>query len=136
MNYLLFSASFSFTRLALSILFVSLALLVLVIAYRKLLAYLGKGNPVKEDYCVLYSLEEPISRGEVQIYFTCEKEKEVAVHLYNEQMEQLMVIKEDHFGAGGHIVTFDTSKVANGNYFYGLKTENQKTMKKMLIRND
>jgi len=75
MIFLFFSPSFSFTRLALAVLFVSLAILVLVIAYRKLLAYLGKGNPVKEDYCVLYSLEEPISTAQVQIYFTCEAKK-------------------------------------------------------------
>lgn len=135
MIFLLFSPSFSFTRLALAVLFVSLAILVLVIAYRKLLAYLGKGNPVKEDYCVLYSLEEPISTAQVQFYFTCEVKKYVQIILFDEQMKEIRVIKEGDFETGGHIVTFDTSTVENGQYFYGLKTENQKTMKKMIIRN-
>ena len=135
MIFLLFSPSFSFTRLALAVLFVSLAILVLVISYRKLLAYLGKGNPVKEDYCILYSLEEPISTAQVQIYFTCEAKKNVQIVLFDEQMKEIRVLKEGDFEPGGHIVTFDTATVQNGQYFYGLKSENQKTMKKMIVNN-
>ena len=61
---------FSIEKVLLGVLFVSLALLVLIIAYRKLLAYLGKGSPAPKDYCVLYSIEQDPVVGEVEIYFT------------------------------------------------------------------
>jgi hypothetical protein len=127
--------TYSVGKVVVGILFVSLALLVLIIAYRKLLAYLGKGNPVKEDYCVLYGLEEPEVKGLVEFYFTTEAPKQVRLELLNEDMSFNSLIKEGDFGKGGHIVRYETKDLQNGNYFYCLRTENQKTMKKMKVNN-
>ncbi len=126
--------TYSFGKLAVAILFVTLALLVLYIAYRKLLAYMGKGEPVKEDYCTLYSLEKSEVNGEVEIYFTTEVPKEVIIELLNADLEILELIKSEKFSSGGHIVRFDCSQLSDGVYFYSLRTDNQKTMKKMIVR--
>lgn len=127
--------TYSFGKVAVGILFVSLGLLVLVISYRKLLAYLGKGNPVKEDYCVLYSLDNPTAKGEVELYFTTESKRAVVLELLNKDLGFIEVIREGEFGKGGHIVRFDTTKLSNGEYYYCLRTDNQKTMKKMMVTN-
>ena len=127
--------TYSFGKLAVGVLFVSLAILVLIIAYRKLLTYLGKGNPVKEDYCVLYGLEVAEATGEVEFYFTTESPRNVCLELLNGDMTFNRVIREGDFGKGGHIVRFETKEIENGNYFYCLKTDNQKTMKKMKVNN-
>jgi len=126
---------FSIGRVLLGILCVSLALLVLIIAYRKLLAYLGKGTPAPKDYCVLYSVENDPVAGEVEIYFTTTFEKQVAIELYQSDLSVIAVLKEGSFSSGGHIIRFDSSTYPNGNYFYGLRTDNQKTVKKMRIVN-
>lgn len=126
---------FSIGRVLLGVLFVSLALLVLIIAYRKLLAYLGKGTPAPKDYCVLYSIEQDPVSGEVEIYFTTDAEKEVAIEVYNQDMTLLKTLKENPFKKGGHIIRFDSNEFSNGEYFYGLRTENQKTVKKMRVVN-
>ena len=87
------------------------------------------------DYCVLYSLESPTVKGEVEIYFTTEQARDAKIILLDADMNELQVIKEDKFSSGGNIVRFDTTKVENGNYFYALVTDNQKTTKKMKIQN-
>ena len=114
----------------------TLSLLVLIIAYRKLLAYLGKGQPVSKDYCTLYSLEEDPASGEIEIYFTTEAKKKVVLELLDHQGDMLHVIKEGEFASGGHIVRFEIGNLANGAYAYQLRTENQKTFKRFRIQNE
>jgi len=118
------------------ILCVSLALLVLLIAYRKLLRYLGKGAPPKEDYCVLYSLENETASGEVQFYFTCESPKSIVLELLQEDMTLVLELANKTVDAGGHIIRFDTKTIGDGSYYYRLRTENQKTMKRIRVANN
>lgn len=126
---------YSVERVLLGVLFVSLALLVLIIAYRKLLAYFGKGTPSPKDYCILYSIEKDPARGEIEIYFTTTRQKHVSIEIFNFELVLLKVVKEGVFSEGGHIVRFDSSEFSNGDYYYGLRTDNQKTVKKMKISN-
>lgn len=122
-------------KLIIGILSVSLAVLILVIAYKKLLAHLGKGSLPKEDYCVLYSLEENPSKGTIDFYFTAEKIKEVTIHILDENYNLVREIWKNEAQIGGNIVKFDTHTLSNGNYYYALVSDNQKTMKKMAIAN-
>lgn len=127
--------TYSFSKVLVGILVVSLAVLVLAIAYKKFLAYLGKGAPVKEDYCVLFPLEVQPAKGEVQIYFESKQVKDIRIELLNKDLSFHSLIIAKQFTEGGNIVTFDTLKVENGTYFYALISDNQKTMKKIDIEN-
>lgn len=127
---------YSIGKVLVGILCVSLAVLVLFIAYRKLLAYLGKGSPAPKDYCVLYSLEISPSKGEVEFYFTTVAPKHVSIEILNEDMSLNKVVSAKECDEGGHIIRFDTTELSNGNYYYCLRSENQKTMKKMVVAND
>jgi hypothetical protein len=127
---------YSIGKTIVAVLMVTLALLVLYIAYKKLLAYLGKGVPVQRDYCVLYSLEVQPSKGELEIYFTTESPREVTIELLNSDMSLNKVVVSGKYEEGGHIIRFNSAEVPNGEYFYSLRTDNQKTMKKMAILND
>lgn len=117
------------------VLIFTLALLVFVISYKKLLAYLGKGAIPKEKYCVLYSLETEPASGEIQFYFTSEVKKEVKLQLLDGQYNFIREIYNRECRTDGNIIPFNTNELNNGVYFYCLVTENQKTMKKMTIRN-
>lgn len=110
-------------------------MLVLAIAYRELLKYLGKGTPSKKDYCVLYGLEKNPSVGEVEIYFTSEEKKMVTINILDKDMNFLVEVKSFECSKGGNIVRYDSSQIADGDYFYCLETANQKTMKKMKVQN-
>lgn len=127
--------TFSITKLLLGILSLSLAVLLIVIAYKKLLAYLGKTDMITEDYCILYSLEEQPSTGEIELYFTTNSKRVCKMSILNCDMSLHSVIFEEEVKEGGNIVRFSTKNVENGLYFYQLETENQKTMKKIEIKN-
>lgn len=127
--------NFSAMEIAVGVLIFTLALLVFAIAYKKLLAYLGKGSVPKEKYCVLYSLETDTASGEVQFYFTSEVKKEVKLQLLDEQYHFIKEIYGQECRTDGNIIPFDTKELNNGIYFYCLVTENQKTMKKMTVLN-
>lgn len=120
---------------AINVLIGTLSVLIVVIAYRQLLRFLGKGRVPLENYCVLYGLEENPVKGEVEFYFTSEEKKNVKIQLLDGDMEVLEEISDKECHVGGNIIRFDTSKLKNGVYYYCLRTSNQKTMKKMEVRN-
>ncbi|MDG1332764.1 MAG: hypothetical protein P8P74_10560 [Crocinitomicaceae bacterium] len=117
------------------ILCVTLGILVVAIGYRQLLRYLGKGTPPKEDYCVLYSLEKSPAQGELEFYFTSEMPKSVTMNILDAEMNFVTEVSTIDCHKGGNIIRYDSTQIANGNYFYCLQTANQKTMKKMRIKN-
>ena len=126
---------YSWIDILLGVLYVSLGLLVIVILYRKLIAHLGKGEPIKEDYCVLYSLESEPTSGEAEFYFTSDSVKNYKLIILDGEMNELKIVKEDKCTVGGNIIRFDTTQLTNGQYFYSLVTDNQKTSKKMTVQN-
>ncbi|PIE87171.1 MAG: hypothetical protein CSA03_01630 [Bacteroidetes bacterium] len=129
-------AGFTFNgRTVIYILIITLGALVLTIAYRKLLKYLGRGAPSKKDYCVLYGLEKSPSVGELEFYFTSEEKKEVAINILDADMNFVTEVTSFECSKGGNIVRYDSTQIADGNYFYSLETSNQKTMKKMRVQN-
>ena len=119
-----------------TILIVSLIILILALAYRRLLNRLTEGEPVKEEYCVLYDLEQHPVRGDMEIYFTCAQPQQVEICLYNTDFSLNKILEAVNADPGGHIVRFDSTQIDDGNYFFGLRTENQKTLKKCQIRNN
>lgn len=124
-----------FSQVALGVLTFSLSVLVFVIAYRKLLAYLGKGTPNKADFCTLYPVVgQPVS-SEVILYFEAEQEKEFEMKILDADWNDIDCISKGKAKVGGNKVKLDTTRFANGIYFYNLVTDNQNTRKKIQIEN-
>jgi len=121
---------------ALAILFTLAAVLLFTLAYRGLLRRFGKGIPPKENYAVLYGLEKHQITGEVEFYFTMDQAKKIIFNILDERMDLQQTLVERDYDSGGHIVRFDTTILPNGIYFYCLQSENQKTMKRMVIQHD
>lgn len=113
----------------------TLSLLILVIAYKKFLAYLGKGNISLKDYCVLNSLEIEPAKGKVQFYFTSREIRPVKLQILDKEHNLVKEIFDAECYAEGNIVSFDTTELQNGVYFYSLITPNQKTVKRMTVEN-
>lgn len=112
------------------------AIAMLYLAYKSLLKRFAKGSLKKEDYALLYDLENKAHSGEIEFYFTIEQPKAVSLLILNEQMQDVTLVVEKEYTTGGHIVRFDTNQLPNGVYFYCLKTSNQKTMKKLFVYHD
>lgn len=126
---------YDWSAILLGTLYASLGLLIAVIAYRKLIHYLDKGRPQPKNFCVLYNLQEEPASGELTFYFTTEAPVEYSLLILDQDMKSIVEIKTDTAKSGGNIVRFDSASLANGEYYYCLQTENQKTMKKMRIAN-
>lgn len=129
-------AGLTVTNTILWILAVSLIVLIAVIAYRGMLRRMGKGSLVKEHYAVLYGLENSTVSGEVEFYFMLKQPKYMIFCLLDNSMNELQIIAEKEYASGGHIVRFDAQSLPNGVYFYCLRSDNQKTMKRMVVQHD
>lgn len=128
-------AGYTWIDVLISTLWVTLILLVAVIGYRTLLRFLQKDRIRTEDYCELHELELNPAHGEVAFYFTSEKSREYSLLVLDTDMSPIEEIIHQECNIGGNIVRFDTTKIPDGNYFYCLKTDNQKVMKKMVVKN-
>lgn len=134
LKYVVRNRTFEYNALA--VLFTLLAVFVLYIAYRELLRRFGKGRVPNEQYAVLYGLEHMPVSGEVEFYFTISQPKRLAFEILHSDMRELQVLADREFEPGGHIVRFDTTVLPEGVYFYCLRSDNQKTMKRMQVQHD
>jgi hypothetical protein len=126
---------FSIWRVLIGVLSVSLLLLFAIIAYKKLLSYFKRGTLEPQDYCILNELETHPATGEVEFYFTSTIKRKAALEILNDDMSFHSLIIEKEVEPGGTIVRFNTEILPNGPYFYQLKTDNQKTMKRFSVFN-
>jgi glucuronoarabinoxylan endo-1,4-beta-xylanase len=69
----------------------------------------------------------------VQINFEIPKKSFISLKVYNLLGQEVAVLAEKEFFAGVHSVTFDASNLANGIYFYTLRSEGFIDTKKMFI---
>ncbi|MEX1190627.1 MAG: hypothetical protein WEA99_01555 [Brumimicrobium sp.] len=113
----------------------SLILLVVIILYRLLLKRLKRGRPSEENFLVLHPLDKNPASGTVQIYLELKNEMNVLLTLYSTDNEINITIAEGALPKGGNIISFDSSTVPNGEYFYEAKTDFQKTSKKITVKN-
>lgn len=115
-------------------LFVSFLILLAVIGYRALLRRFQRGQVKHKDYCELYNLDQEPAKGELSFYFVCPELTNVQLAIW--QNNQLVhEITNATYEKGGHILRFDSTKLANGVYYYGIITADQQTKKRMTIAN-
>ena len=126
---------FSFGDVLIGMLWVSLIGLVAYILYTRLLKNMSKGAIEQEDYCVLSTLESNPASGEIVFYFTSNEVRSVRIVILDSQMNDYIEVSNEECSKGGNIVRFDSAKIPNGEYFYGLVTDNQKIVKKMTVIN-
>ena len=118
----------------LTILYITLTILLVIIAYRFLLKRWSKNRVPTEEYCVLYSTETYQVNGEVEFYFQCPELIHVSFCIWS--ADNLVVeLASKEFKPGGHIIRYDTKQLENGGYTFGIVTEKQKTIKKFGVKN-
>ena len=126
---------YAWSDIIVGILWVSLAVLILVIAYKLLLRFLNRGAVNRADFCEFYSLEIEPASGILPFYFTSDKVKNYRLLILDNDMNEILEIENKECKIGGNIIRFDSNQLKNGSYFYCLKTENQKVLKKMQVKN-
>jgi hypothetical protein len=115
------------------------ALYLLLIGYRYLLNVIGTGKirPNKVKYAELYTLlNNRSSQGEVQFLFILRSPTKVRFAIVDKDDNEIKVLVNEQRGPGNYPVSFNTTTVPNGVYFYQLKTDLQKITKVFKINND
>ena len=115
-------------------LFISLLILLAIIAYRALLRRFQRGQVKHKDYCELYTLDQEPAQGDLAFYFVCPELTTVQFSIWQNNVE-VQQLAHSTFEKGGHILRFDSKGLANGVYYYGIKTADQETKKRMTISN-
>lgn len=126
---------YSWSDIIIGILWVSLTILLLIICYKLLLRFMNRGAVNQADFCELYSLEIEPASGVLPFYFTSDKVKHYRLLILDGDMNEILEIENKECKIGGNIIRFDSNELNNGEYFYCLKTDNQKVVKKMQVKN-
>lgn len=120
----------NFTTVLLGLLYASIAVIVLVIAYRKLLGRLGKGAVSTDAFIEVHTPEYDSDKKVLTFYFVAKEPKEYKLSLQDLSYSHLMVVDEGQTKVGGNIVRLNNDKIQSGTYFLCFETDNQKTTKK------
>lgn len=115
-------------------LFISFLIVLAIVLYRLLLRKLSKGKVDMDSFCTLYSLEKNPVSDEVEFYFVSPDMIKVEFAIWRDN-EKVMELRNDYFKKGGHIIRFDSKTLPNGEYFFGLITSSQRTIKRFNIEN-
>ncbi|MCC5923511.1 MAG: hypothetical protein JJT77_06980 [Crocinitomicaceae bacterium] len=113
----------------------SLALIVILIIYFRVLRRIKKKQVDHDSYVRLKSFNTDEISGEVQMYVELDQQKTFQLYWKNKSNEDILIIFDGTKKKGGHIFTFDTKQLQNGFYFYELTTDNQKISKLVEVRN-
>lgn len=114
---------------------ISLTIIVFILAYRFLLKRMKRGVIKTTDYVELSTLEGDDQQGEIQFFFKTPIDQQITFRIYGKTSDYEKKILSKPLQKGGHIVKFDTTKVPNGMYFYELTSENQKISKLFEVKN-
>ncbi len=116
---------------------IAVSAILLFIAYRKFVAYMGGGKKRKTTvkYATVYDLRPPYAKGEVQFGFELGEETPVKFQIVDKNQNVVKLYKDEVLQKGIYPVYCDTREIKNGEYYYELHTPYQKISKKFFIVN-
>jgi hypothetical protein len=84
---------------------------------------------------LLYPYEFPNAFGEISFFFEADTAIDYTFFLIDANTNEQIVIASGTCRVGGQKVPFDTKKLPNGTYYYGIETKFQRIEKKLRITN-
>ena len=114
------------------------ALYLFYIAYKKIMRLIatGKVKKVTVKYVELFDVNPPYAKGEIQFGFKVPEKMEVDFSVVNRYDDLIKELKSGELDEGVYPVLFDTTTVADGEYYYRIVTPVQKTSKKFFVVNN
>lgn len=110
-------------------------ILIFLIGYRIVVRRMKRGQIEKELYLILHPIEKDPAVGVVPIFMEMNTPMDVEISIFSTDDTIHKVIEEKTYKKGGNIIQLDTREFENGFYFYQAKSDNQKTRKRIEIRN-
>lgn len=109
----------------------------LYVAYKKVLNLIatGKVKKVTVKYAELFDVNPPYAKGEIQFGFKLPEKMEVEFRIVNRDDDLIKELKKGELEEGVYPILFDTNSIADGEYYYQIITDVQKTSKKFFVVN-
>ena len=109
----------------------------LYVAYKKVLNLIatGKVKTVTVKYAELFDVNPPYAKGEIQFGFKLPEKMEVKFRIVNRDDDLIKDLKKGELEEGVYPILFDTNSIADGEYYYQIITDVQKTSKKFFVVN-
>ena len=109
----------------------------LYVTYKKVLNLIatGKVKKVTVKYAELFDVNPPYAKGEIQFGFKLPEKMEVRFRIVNRDDELIKDLKNGELEEGVYPILFDTNSIADGEYYYQIITDVQKTSKKFFVVN-
>ncbi len=114
---------------------ITLIILLFLIGYKILVGRMKRNQLEKKLYLILHPIEKDPADGVVPIFMEMNTPMEVEISVFSVDDTVHRVIEHKTYKKGGNIIQFDTRDFENGFYFYQAKSDNQKTRKRIEIRN-
>jgi hypothetical protein len=118
-----------------NIAWITLFILIFLIIYRIVMRRLKRGQIEKKLYLILHPIEKDPAVGVVPIFMEMNTPMNVEISIFSTDNTVKKVIEHKTYNKGGNIIQLDTRNFENGFYFYQAKSENQKTKKRIEIKN-
>ena len=109
----------------------------LYVAYKKVLNLIstGKVKKVTVKYAELFDVNPPYAKGEIQFGFKLPEKMEVKFRIVNRDDDLIKELKNGELEQGVYPILFDTNSISDGEYYYQIITDVQKTSKKFFVVN-
>lgn len=116
---------------------VLVALYLLLIAYRKLVIFYGRGKKkrITAIYADIFELKPPYAKGTVQFGFELKEATKVKFSIVDTNDNEIHVLCNDELEKGVHPFLFDSTNYLNGLYYYQYRSDLQRVAKKFIIEN-
>lgn len=122
-------------RIIVNIGWLSMLIIVFVILYRLYLKKIKSKQVDPNVFVELSPIEKVPAKGEIQFYFTMKQPQKVTLKLYSQKGNFSEILCDEEKKPGSHVISFDTTQVEDGWYFYELITVKQKSTKMMEVKN-
>ena len=127
-------------RIAMNVIWASSFLVapyLLYVAYKKVLNLIatGKVKKVTVKYAELFDVNPPYAKGEIQFGFQLPEKMDVIFRIVNRDDDLIKELKKGELEEGVYPILFDTNSIADGEYYYQIITNYQKTSKKFFVVN-
>ena len=109
----------------------------LYVTYKKVLNLIatGKVKKVTVKYAELFDVNPPYAKGEIQFGFKLPEKMEVKFRIVNRDDDLIKELKNGELEEGVYPILFDTNSIVDGEYYYQIITDFQKTTKKFFVVN-
>lgn len=122
-----------YTILVFSLL-LTIGVVLLIYVYRMVLRSM-KNHENRIPYAVLYAIEKYPASGEVAIRYELGAEHPVELKIVNNEDQIQLTLVNETKSKGSYHISFDSSQLEDGNYYYRLQTGNQSITKPITIKN-